>query len=66
MDFQLKRGRGTEAFTLEDSKILQVVLPPETNLKPCTLRDVEDALDSPVGTPPSSNSLRGKSPGRLS
>ena len=65
MDFQLKRGRGTEAFTLEDSKILQVVLPPETNLKPCTLRDVEDALDSPVGTPPLLELLERKKPRKV-
>ncbi len=56
MDFQLKRGRGTETFSLEDSTILQEILPPETNLRPCTLRDVEEALDSPVGTPPFWNS----------
>jgi len=65
MDFQLKRGRGTEAFTLEDSRILQVVLPPETNLKPCTLRDVDGALDNPVGTPPLLDLLQRKKPRKI-
>ncbi len=65
MDFQLKRGRGTETFSLEDSRILQVILPPETNLRPCTLRDVEEALDSPVGTPPLLELLQRKQPRKI-
>lgn len=65
MDFQLKRGKGTETFSLEDSRILQVILPPETNLRPCTLRDVEEALDSPVGTPPLLELLQRKQPRKI-
>ncbi|MGI6783412.1 MAG: nickel-dependent lactate racemase [Aminivibrio sp.] len=50
MEFTLKIGRGTEAFTLEESKILQALTPPESGLKPCGPRDVEHALDNPIGT----------------
>lgn len=65
MNFSLKIGRGTEDFTLDDSKILQVVLPPQTDLKPCGLEDVEYALDHPVGTAPLLELLRRKSPQKV-
>ena len=60
MNFSLKIGGGTEAFSLDASKIIQVVLPPETDLKPCGLEDVEYALDHPVGTAPLLELLRKK------
>lgn len=65
MDFALKNGRGVETFSLDDSKILQVIMPPETNLVPCGPGDVEKALDNPVGTEPLSEILAKKKPRRV-
>ncbi|MGI6789938.1 nickel-dependent lactate racemase [Aminivibrio sp.] len=62
MNFTMKYGKGTLEFQLEDSKILQVVLPPESDMKPCTVQDVDAALDTPVGTPSLSELLKSKKP----
>ena len=65
MEFALKYGKSTERFTLDDSKILQVVVSPETDLGPCAPGDVDRALDSPVGTEPLSELLAKKKPCRV-
>lgn len=62
MDFNLKYGRENLSFTLEDSKILQVVLPPEYSGKPCDISDVEKALECPIGTPSLLSLLERKKP----
>lgn len=65
MEFTLKNGRGTETFSLEDSKILQVLTPPGSGLKPCGPGDVEHALDNPLGTAPLSELLARKKPSNV-
>ncbi len=65
MHFTMKYGKGTIDFHLEDSKILQVVLPPESDAKPCTIVDVESALDSPAGTPSLEELLEAKKPKKV-
>lgn len=65
MKFTLKYGKGTLDFHLDDSKILQVVLPPESGLKPCGAAEVEAALDSPVGTPSLEELLAAKKPEKV-
>ena len=62
MNFTLKYGKGTLDFQLDDSKIIQVVLPPESGLKPCGAAEVEAALDSPTGTPSLEELLAVKKP----
>jgi len=65
VEFTLKNGRGTETFSLEDSKILQVLTPPGSGLKPCGPGDVEHALDNPLGTAPLSELLARKKPSNV-
>lgn len=49
MNFDLRYGKGTVKFQLDDPRTIQVVEPPATEESACGRKDVEQALDNPVG-----------------
>lgn len=65
MDFVLNYGKKTVDFHLDDSKILQVILPPESKEKICTTTDVEAMLDHPIGTSSLLELLKKKKPKKI-
>jgi nickel-dependent lactate racemase len=52
MKFELSYGKGTIGFDIDDSKILQVLVPPGTGAKTCSKKDVKKVLENPVGAGP--------------
>jgi len=65
MKFDLSYGKSTVSFELDDSKLLQVVVPPEASGRVCTKKDVEEMLDDPIGTGPLLEILQKKKPGKV-
>ena len=65
MKFDLCYGKSTVSFELDDSKLLQVVVPPEASGRVCTKKDVEEMLDDPIGTGPLLEILQKKKPGKV-
>ncbi|MGC9490315.1 MAG: nickel-dependent lactate racemase [Thermovirgaceae bacterium] len=65
MKFKLSYGKNAMDFELDDSKILQVVVPPEASGKVCTKKDVENILDNPIGTDALLEMLQKKKPMRV-
>lgn len=65
MKFDLSYGKSTVSFELDDSKLLQVVVPPEASGRVCTKKDVEEMLDDPIGTEPLLEMLQNKKPGKV-
>ncbi len=52
MKFELRYGKGTVDFEIDESKILQVVRPPAFEGKPRGEEDVKRALENPTGADP--------------
>jgi len=65
MKFDLSYGKSAVSFELDDSKILQVVVPPEASGKVCAKKDVEVMLDNPIGTESLLEILQKKKPGKV-
>lgn len=52
MKFELSYGKGTIDFDIDDSKILQVLVPPATDAKICSKKDVRKVLEDPTDAEP--------------
>jgi nickel-dependent lactate racemase len=52
MKFELSYGKGTIDFDIDDSKILQVLVPPATDAKICNKNDVRKVLEDPTDAEP--------------
>ncbi len=65
MKFELSYGKGSVGFEIDDSKILQVIVPPAADEKVCDRGGVKYTLENPTGAEPLLEQLKRDKPEKV-